>query len=64
MSNNRLVYDIGIGANWIGFFSGKSLLGLVFRLGLGVVFGLGCIRVDFVGDWVLSVGGVLGRGEG
>ena len=44
------MYDIGIGVNWTGFFSGKSLLlGLVFRLGLGVVFGLGCIRGGFCG---------------
>ena len=37
------MYDIGIGANWNGFFSRKSLLGLVFRLELGLVFGLGYI---------------------
>ena len=43
------MYDIGIGTNWTDFFSGKSLLGLVFRLRLGVVFGLGCIGGGFCG---------------
>ena len=43
------MYDIRIGVNWTGFFSVKSLLGLVFRLGLGVVFSLGCIGDGFCG---------------
>ena len=49
------MYDIRIRANWIGFFSGKSLLGLVFRPGLGVVFGLGFIGGGFCGYGLRTV---------
>ena len=58
------MYDIGIGANWTGFFSRKSLLGLVFRLGLVVMFGLGCIGGGLCGwfrDGLCGWLGALGR---
>ena len=46
---SRLAYGIGIGVNSTGFLSGKFLCGLVFVLGLGVAFGLGCIGNGFCG---------------
>jgi len=46
---SKLAYDIRIGVNSTGFFSGKFLPWLVFWLVLGVVFGLGCAVGGFYG---------------
>jgi len=43
---SRSSYDIGIEVNSIGFLFGKFLRWLVFMLGLGVAFGMGCIGVS------------------
>ena len=46
---SKLAYDIGIGVNSTGFFSGKFLPWLVFWFVLRVVFGLGCAVGGFYG---------------